>query len=228
MNWRRFWNQSAQLRHSDFSRQVGRTFRQVPATGREIDAVAARILGLLDLGGDAVVLDIACGNGLVTSRLADRLGHVTGIDFSEPLIAVARTHFARPNVDYVVCDALDLPPFNHPFDGAVCCAALQFLDRSQTRKLLGDLSQIVRPGGRLVLADVADADRIWSFYRGWSGRVRWALELVRRRPTIGYWRSAADLTTCGTQTRWSVRIEPQPATEPNHYFRYDAVLTRVG
>ena len=121
---------------------------------------------------------------------------------------------------------MDLPVLDRVFDGAVVCAALQFFDRRQTEHLLGDLSRIVRPHGHVVFADVADADRIWNFYHGWSGRIRLAIETIGGRPTIGCWRSPEDLKRLGALTGWSVHIAQQPASAPNHYFRYDAVLTR--
>ena len=57
------------------------------------------------------VLDIGCGIGAVAFDMASRGGaEVTGIDLSEPNIALARLRYSHPQVHYIVGDVLtDLP-----------------------------------------------------------------------------------------------------------------------
>jgi len=51
------------------------------------------------------------------------------------------------------------------------------------------------------------------------------LGLVRRRPIIGHWWSPAALGRLAHEYGWSVSVHYQPDDFPNHYFRYDAVLS---
>jgi SAM-dependent methyltransferase len=52
-------------------------------------------------------LDIACGPGLTTAALAERLpkGHTLGIDFAEPMVARAGERFSGPGLGFAVDDA---------------------------------------------------------------------------------------------------------------------------
>src|SRR5689334_17612793 len=106
MNWQKFWNSSSQVRDGDFCRQVGRTVRQVSYSEGQLDAVSERVLSLLDPTPGATLLDLACGNGLITARLVPGFRTVTAVDFSRPLIDTARAHFPAANLDYRLGDAV--------------------------------------------------------------------------------------------------------------------------
>jgi ubiquinone/menaquinone biosynthesis C-methylase UbiE len=227
MEWKAFWNESPQVRDADFCRQVGRTFDQVSYSDREIQLLVDRLLWCLKPSRDKTLLDLACGNGLITGGLAVHFKHITAVDFSHPLIGVARNHFARDNVDYIVGDAITLDGIAGPYDCVLVSAAFQFFDRDQAKRLFQRLRRVLAASGRVVLGDVADGDRMWNFYRGFRGRSRYALDLVRRTPIIGHWWTSSALRRLANETGWTLSIHYQTTDFPNHYFRYDAVLEPV-
>lgn len=227
IDWKAFWNDSPQVRDPDLGKQVGRTFQQVSYSEGQLDLVVSRLLTLVDASADKILLDLACGNGMVTSRLASHVRRITAVDFSRPLIEVARTRCACSNVDYIVGDAVALEGVHDRYDCVVISAAFQFFDTRQARNMLQGLAGVVADRGRIVLGDVADGDRIWKFYRGAGGRVRYVFDLVRQRPIIGHWWRSAALRRIAREAGWTTAIHYQPTDLPNHYFRYDAVLRRL-
>jgi ubiquinone/menaquinone biosynthesis C-methylase UbiE len=226
MKWKAFWNDSPQVREADSCRQVGRTVRGAAYSERQIEVLVARLLAFLEPGPEKTLLDLACGNGLLTRRLATHFRKVTAVDFSKPLIEVAKSQFGQDNVEYVIGDVIDLDVGSNRYDCVLVSAALQFLNPRQARRLFRQLRIVVTDGGRIVLGDVADRDRIWSFYRGLSGRLRYGVEVIRQRPTIGHWWSPSALRRLAHEEGWTISIHYQNAEHPNHYFRYDAVLER--
>lgn len=224
MNWKAFWNESPQVADADFHRQVGRTFQQQPYSPVQMDHLVNRLLQYLDGTSDQRLLDVACGNGLLTSRLSSHYAAVVALDFSRPLIDVARTHFARANIVYMVGDATDLSAIRGPFDRALISAAFQHFDQTQARQVLTQLRALIADDGRLVVGDIADADRRNLFYRGMRGRWRDWADTIRRRPIIGEWWSPQSFATLASREGWSVDVRYQDAHSPNHYFRYDAIL----
>jgi SAM-dependent methyltransferase len=80
------------------------------------------LLGLLpDLGG-AMVLDLACGQGLATRAVAEAgAAHVVGVDLSAAMVERARAHGTSRDLVYEVGDAQRLDGFaDASFDGVTC------------------------------------------------------------------------------------------------------------
>lgn len=107
---------------------------------------------LLDLRPGERVLDIACGSGLSSRRLAAKGAEVVAFDFAEKMIARARLHAER--IQYSVLDATDeaalLALGERRFDAALCHMAL--FDMAEVSPLMRALARLLRPGGRFVFS----------------------------------------------------------------------------
>ena len=113
------------------------------------------ILRLLDPGASHRILDIACGNGILTRRLAQISRQVVGFDFSDELIrlAVERTSASLPNITYHMLDASDATALvsklgEATFDSALCNMAL--FDMADIEPLFHTLPRLLKPGGLFV------------------------------------------------------------------------------
>lgn len=100
------------------------------------------------------VLDLACGTGIVTRRLADLVGaagRAVGVDINPGMIEVAQARSARgASVDYLVGDGQALDLDDGAFDRVVCQQGLQFFpDRGAG---VVEMRRVLRPGGRVVVA----------------------------------------------------------------------------
>jgi 2-polyprenyl-3-methyl-5-hydroxy-6-metoxy-1,4-benzoquinol methylase len=102
------------------------------------------------------LLDVACGNGVTSRRLAEAGASVLAIDFSEPMIHQARQRNGNSAIDYRVVDATDLAALvglgQGQFDGALCNMAL--MDMAEIRPLLAGLARLLRPQARFVFSVV--------------------------------------------------------------------------
>ena len=122
-------------------------------------------------------LDVCCGTGDLALELAARVGpdgSVTGCDFSEPMLAIAR-HKAEAagaaNVGFEWADALALPYEDASFDAVtVGFGVRNFADLEQG---LGELARVLRPGGRLVILEITQPQRppLSWFFSLWFDRV---------------------------------------------------------
>jgi 2-polyprenyl-3-methyl-5-hydroxy-6-metoxy-1,4-benzoquinol methylase len=100
------------------------------------------------------VLDIACGNGLTSRRLAGLGANVVALDFSEQLLALGKQHPHKGEIDYRVVDATDYDALMRlgeaRFDAALCNLAL--MDLAQIDPLMAALVRLLRPGGSFVFS----------------------------------------------------------------------------
>jgi 2-polyprenyl-3-methyl-5-hydroxy-6-metoxy-1,4-benzoquinol methylase len=100
------------------------------------------------------VLDIACGNGLTSRKLAELGADVTAFDFSANLIELARTRPLASEISYRVVDAADeealLMLGKGIFDCALCNMAL--FDIADIEPVFRALPKLLKPGGSFVFS----------------------------------------------------------------------------
>jgi ubiquinone/menaquinone biosynthesis C-methylase UbiE len=99
------------------------------------------------------VLDMACGEGFYTRMLKQRgAAHVTGIDFSEGMIELARqqeTQF-KHGIQYVVGDARSYVP-TEKYDLVIAAYLLNYSQtRDELQSMCDSIARCLKPGGRFV------------------------------------------------------------------------------
>jgi len=96
---------------------------------------------LLDPQPGERILDVGCGEGTLTKKIAERGAIVLGIDNSPEMIAAARAN----GIDAVLMDAADMP-FSSEFDGAFSNATLHWvLEKEQAARAV---FRALKAGGR--------------------------------------------------------------------------------
>jgi 2-polyprenyl-3-methyl-5-hydroxy-6-metoxy-1,4-benzoquinol methylase len=111
---------------------------------------------LLDLHPGERVLEIACGNGVFTRRMAQLGAHVVASDFSDRLLerARARSSDLADRIEYRRIDATSADQLlalgKRRFDAAVCNMAL--MDMATIEPLMSALSQLLKAAGRFVFS----------------------------------------------------------------------------
>jgi len=136
---RDFWNRVA----DDWQIQVGddgdsnRRLNSDPA----LETFAGDINGL-------TVLDAGCGTGYLSKKLHKQGAHVTGIDFSERMIAIARAR--HPDLDFRVdsCSELTTIEDEH-YD--LLIANYVLMDTPNLRGTMAAFNRVLKPDGLAVL-----------------------------------------------------------------------------
>lgn len=124
----------------------------------------AAVLDRLELGGDEVVLDAACGTGRVSEQLLERIpsGRLVALDRDAAMIAEARTRLERfgDRVRFVIANLLDPLPLDEPVDAVFSTAAFHWVPDHE--RLFGNIAAVLKPGGQLV-AQCGGAGNVASF-----------------------------------------------------------------
>ena len=152
--------------------------KSVPTRGRTLDHAAfvydffepilllgkqaeydKHILSLLELNSADRVLDLGCGTGVLTRMIADRLdskvgGVSVGIDAAAKMILVAGKKRGSGNCRFEVMAAEDLSFENQSFDAVVSSLFFHHVPLDLKEKALSESFRILRPGGRLIIADM--------------------------------------------------------------------------
>jgi ubiquinone/menaquinone biosynthesis C-methylase UbiE len=110
---------------------------------------AAELVGAAALAADDRVLDVGSGTGFYTDTLAGVAGRVYAVDLQPAMAARYRERGVPDGVDLVAADAGRLPLAADAVDVAVSTMTYHELPAAA----LDELARVVRPGGRLVVAD---------------------------------------------------------------------------
>jgi ubiquinone/menaquinone biosynthesis C-methylase UbiE len=140
----------------EFARQA-EGFSASPAT---TDRQQARRL-VEAIGADAkgLVLDVACGPGIVTVELAAIAREVVALDLTPQMLAKARERCeqaGRVNVTFKEGSAAELPFPDNCFDAVV--TRLSFHHFEDPRRVLREVTRVVKVGGTVVVADVTSSE----------------------------------------------------------------------
>jgi ubiquinone/menaquinone biosynthesis C-methylase UbiE len=116
-----------------------------------------RVLDSLPLERGMNVLDLACGDGFYTRRLAERApgGRVVGADVNRAYLELARHEAtqgsANATIDFVAASFDRLPFEDGTFDFVWCAQSLYSLPEPVV--VLGHVARVLRPGGILAVLE---------------------------------------------------------------------------
>lgn len=155
----------------------------VYVTRRGKFVVWARVLRELDLRGDERLLDLGCGRGAVLLQAAKLLprGQAIGVDLwktaEQSGNATATTERnaelegVRDRIELRTADMTQLPFEDSSFDVVVSSIAVHNIAGPAGRaRAIGEAARVLRPGGRLAIADIRNARQYESTLRrlGWQ------------------------------------------------------------
>lgn len=114
----------------------------------------ARTLAAAAITRDSIVLDVACGPGIVACAAAERAARVTGIDLTPAMIDQAcerQRQLQLDNLEWRVGDATRLPFADGSFD--VVLTRYSFHHMPEPVLALREMRRVCRRGGRVVVID---------------------------------------------------------------------------
>lgn len=127
-----------------------------------------RVVALANVKPGDRALDACCGTGDIAFALAQCGAEVTGLDFSEKMLEVAKTRlkkskffrFEGQNLKFLQGDAARLPFPDNSFDAVTMGYGLRNLPSWEAG--LREMIRVTRPGGRIVVLDFGKpANSLW-------------------------------------------------------------------
>jgi len=177
---------------------------------RTTDSEDVRLLGdfIELLTPRAKVLDAGCGAGIPITRSLAEFFDVTGVDFSEAQIELARKNV--PNAKFICEDIAKLNFPENTFDGICSYYAIIRIPREEHQSLLSDLYRMLKTGGVALLCLGAEnlMDDIDENYLG--ARMYWS-----HYDSETYIKM---LKECGFSIIWSKYVKDSTCEGAGHLF----------
>ncbi|MGB2695267.1 MAG: class I SAM-dependent methyltransferase [Dehalococcoidia bacterium] len=153
---------------------------------RLTDAQVEFVVGALELPEGARVLDLCCGWGRHSVRLAQRGYRVTGLELSvhHLRLAKAAAKRARVDVEWLQADMREIP--RRRFDAVInMFTSWGYFDtEAEDQRVLDGVARALKPGGRFLI-DTLNHDYLMRVFRqtDWDRRRDGGFALQRRRYT---------------------------------------------
>ncbi|MCX7880087.1 MAG: class I SAM-dependent methyltransferase [Ignavibacteria bacterium] len=130
--------------------------------GSFVDEIETNVvLELLEPSSGMKVLDVGCGTGNFSLKLAKLKCIVTGIDISTKMLEIAQ-HKAKKenlNIEFLNGNAENLPFEDNFFDSALSVATFEFIDNPQ--KALNEIFRVTKPNGKIVIGFI-NRQSLWG------------------------------------------------------------------
>lgn len=127
----------------DYDRYLGPMF---------FEPYAIDLVNRLQVRGGMRVLEVACGTGVVTRKLRERIppdGKLVATDLSEAMLARARQNFpAHAAIDWAQADGTALPFADSSFDAVVCQFGVMFMPDKLAA--FGEARRVLATGGQFL------------------------------------------------------------------------------
>lgn len=127
------------------------------ARGSGFCALRDQIIDRACLGPDDTVVDIGAGTGLLTLAAAPKVARVLAVDIAPAMCDYLQARAQSAGIENVlvaVGSAASLPLADECADAVISNYCFHHLDETGKRDALAEARRVLRPGGRLVFADM--------------------------------------------------------------------------
>jgi ubiquinone/menaquinone biosynthesis C-methylase UbiE len=228
--WKEYWNVFPAENTGDLQRQVGRTRNRQPVTSEMWDSTLDFVWGHMGIAPSSQVLELCCGNGMLTLPLARKVSSVMAIDFSVPLIRALTERLETEKVNNVTAITGDVNRVDIPeeeFSHALMYFALQHFSEKEAIVLFERVYNALKPGGVFYIGDIPDRVKLWDFANTDEYTSIYFESVKAEAPAIGSWFLKDDLLKLSKWAGFSkAEIVTQPECQINSRYRFDMLATK--
>ncbi len=185
--WIDFWKEyTNNLVNKDEQSQVLRTFNKLPIDSNLWEFTLKTITTPLELSSKDDVLELCCGNGLISTHIAKKVNSVTSIDISDKLIEELKKKNCK-NINAFTSDIREIYFKSQSFDKIIIYAGIQYLNESETIYLFENIYKWLKPNGILFVGDIPDYNKLWYFYNNKEREEIFFNNRKLKKDVVGTW-----------------------------------------
>jgi 2-polyprenyl-3-methyl-5-hydroxy-6-metoxy-1,4-benzoquinol methylase len=223
LNWKNFWDKKAT--HLDENQQVARIINGAPFSEELLDKISIKISDQLELSQEDTLLDICCGNGLLTHRLLSKVKETVGVDFSSKLIAEAQAK-SSDNIRFINGDAQSFS-LDEKFSKVLIYFSFQYFeDYSSGMQVIKNALLHSRPNTKILIGDIPDKTRMFHYYN--TPKRLWQLikQTMLGKNDMGKFWSPKELESICKKLGVKGVAIAQEEWQPYSHYRFDFLIER--
>ena len=225
MNWSNHWSDKNIIKNKSDQKQIGRTLKGKEITKTNWVKTVDDILKTIKINKNHLVLDLCCGNGLLTKEFALKCKKVYAVDYSEPLLKNFVTDL--PNIKKIKSDILKLKINKIKFDIIIIYFSIQHFSDKESIEIIRKSIKYLNSGGVIYIGDIPNIEKKWDWYSNKKYRRAYVDSLVNNDPIIGNWYSKKFFVATGEYFNMKkTKIIKQKSYMINHKIRFDVLYEK--
>tara|TARA_B110000967_G_scaffold198944_1_gene232703 strand:+ start:147 stop:818 length:672 start_codon:yes stop_codon:yes gene_type:complete len=221
MNWKKYWDTIAINNPDNKISQVQR--KDEESTFLTVN----HIIRILDITRVDKVLDVCCGNGIITCEIAKKCESIIGVDQSENLLKTAKTSSKELNIDYINGSVLKLSELlnGRKFDKIYMQFSFQYFDKkNQGDKVISELLKCLNPMGKIFIGDIPECDKFPDYYNSVIKKLRFYKDRLLLKNEMGKFWKVSELKAICLKNDVKGTYLIQPKELPYSYYRFDYLI----
>lgn len=221
MNWKNFWDNNANANATDVIGQVQR--KDLKSTLLTVN----HIVRVLEIKNSDAVLDVCCGNGIITQQIAKKCDSIVGVDLSEMLLNVAKRDYKDMNCLYVNCSALEMSEHvqSNSFDKIYLQFSFQYFDKwKEGEKVIAEMLSCLKPNGKIFIGDITDHKNKYKLYDTPLKKAYYYKQMIQGRNRMGKFWKTTELDTIAKKLNVKGTYLEQSKELPYAHYRFDYLI----
>jgi cyclopropane fatty-acyl-phospholipid synthase-like methyltransferase len=224
--WERHYDINSQEFGNSLLKQVGKTVNGQEVSEDQVKLIIDNVINALRLNSSDVLMDLCCGNGVITRQLAPLVKDVIGVDFSHGLIDAAERCNGFHNIRYFIADVLRLDQeFLLRSNKVLMYEALQLFSVEQFVALLNKFRPL-RRGTLILLGSIPNKQELGAFYDTDDKLAFYLKSENEGKPHMGRWWLMDEIERLVPRNDFEVAFLPQTPSLYTAYYRFDVLLEK--
>ena len=233
-DWKEFWEDYSRKKgNKNLFEQVAKTVGGKPINDEQFKAIIQDIDNHLKLNSNDILLDLCCGNGLITKEIAKLCKKVIAVDSSEFLIEQAKVHCSRKNLSYYILDVLKINELesllNLKFSKVLCYGSLAYFNQKDLELILNDLKDLLKKNHQILFGSVLNKEKIWNFFNTFKRKLVYIFKiwLLGKEAGLGKWWKKSEIESVCEKLDYKCTFFPQNDILHTSHYRMDIRLTPI-
>ena len=224
--WKSYYDLSSRQFDDSLLKQVGKTVNGQEIPELQLKLMVENVANVLRLNSKDFVVDLCCGNGLLTRKLAPLVKEVVGVDFTAGLIDTAKRYNSYHNIEYVNLDVLSL---DHKYflglKKFLMYEALQHFSAEQFASLLDELSNL-GTDSLVFFGSIPNKEKLSVYYDTEEKHAFYMQRENEGRPHIGRWWLMDEIERLASIRGFKAIFLSQEPKLYTAYYRFDVLLEK--
>ena len=228
---KKFYNDRVNVTsQNDFLKQVGHTVNGKSVSNQSFELLVSNITKNLELNSNDKLLDLCCGNGVITNKLAEYCSLIKGIDLSDELINIANsTQIHSEKISFVTGDVMQLHSIlknKESFSKILMFGALQHFEKNQLVELLNIIIRVGNPEFTLLFGFIPDISKRWKFYNTLNKKLLYLYRRMSKNDVMGTWWDKKYIAEVCEKMQLSCEFVDHKAGQYGYPYRFHTIIKR--